>query len=120
MLATKLSLVLCTVLAAAAKKPVAKDDKFEISVLGEATLDIFENDVTSVKPKPKTPFLIDDLKWTQRTKPKQGTLSVSKDMKTLIYTPNPGAEGTDTFRYLRLCMYNVAAGRQDHLFDNCL
>ncbi|MCC6621171.1 MAG: tandem-95 repeat protein [Deltaproteobacteria bacterium] len=69
--------------------PDAKDDTFNVSDLAPTTLDVLANDTDANSD----PIMIVDV-----VQPQRGTVTISQTGQ-LVFTPNPGAYGTDTFTY---------------------
>ena len=69
--------------------PVANDDTFEITEFGQTTLDVLANDVGEAG---------ETLTITSTTGG-NGTVSISGDRLSLLYTPSPNSTGTDSFTY---------------------
>ncbi|MEQ8846575.1 beta-propeller domain-containing protein [Botrimarina sp.] len=80
-------------------RPV-QDDRFEIDENSTAFgLDVLANDTfAGFNPRPPGPYDIVD-RVTSVTQPENGTVSVSADGQRVLYTPEPGFTGTDTFTY---------------------
>ncbi|MFO0745028.1 MAG: Ig-like domain-containing protein [Myxococcota bacterium] len=69
--------------------PVAVDDAYDVPVSGASTLDVTANDTDQNG---------DDLVIVDVVQPRQGTVTIAADGR-LVYTPKPGAHGTDRFSY---------------------
>jgi len=70
--------------------PVASNDSFSIDFGDEATLDVLANDTDGEEQA---------LKINAISVAGNGSVDISTDQLTVIYSPNPGFSGTDSFTY---------------------
>lgn len=71
--------------------PVANDDTATITTSTAQTIDVLANDETEAGETLTIESITVD--------PALGTTSIASDGKSILYTPNAGANGTDTFTY---------------------
>ena len=73
--------------------PVALDDAYDVQTSGSTELDVMVND--------SDPNVGDKIVIVDVVQPQQGTVSiiVENGETRLVFTPNPGASGTDSFTY---------------------